>query len=146
MADVERVVAVNAAARSPEERRQLFDKVSERHDPEAFRVLYDLYFGDMWARAFCSQERKAMQEVVLNLLDCVLDDFKNKDRHRAAAFLEATMTFLHNSDLFRLDLAASKIAGAMADERDAKVHNSLRKILIAIRERYQKAQAESEPE
>ncbi|QQG42278.1 MAG: hypothetical protein HYW15_02045 [Candidatus Giovannonibacteria bacterium] len=145
--DTARIVEVNTAARSPEERRQLFDKIRNQRDPEAFWVLYELYFGDMWAKAFHSQERKAMQEVVLNLLDCVLDDFKNKDQRRAAAFLEATMPFLQNSDLFRLDLVAvSKIADALAGERDAKIHDSLSRVLAAIKERYQKAQAKSEPE
>ena len=56
---------VNEAARNPEVRKILFQRIEEpRNDLEAFEILYGLYSGDTFEKALYPQERKAMQKVL----------------------------------------------------------------------------------
>lgn len=74
MSDIARIVEVNYAAKSPKERKDLFQRVNEQHDLEAFEILYDLYFGGTWAKAFHPIERRAMQECVGEAAAKILSD------------------------------------------------------------------------
>lgn len=130
----------------PVVRKELFERVDKELDVTAFKLLYNLYFSDIYKEEFHERELSAMCEVVLSLIDRVLNKHRNADWSRAAAFLEASVPILRTSELFQLDSIVAKIDQAIMSERDQDTISSLNKVRAAIEERYKKAQAESEPE
>jgi len=65
MDNIARIAKVNEAARNPEVRKILFQRIKQpRRDLEAFEVLYDLYFGATFKEALEEDERQAMQKIL----------------------------------------------------------------------------------
>lgn len=177
-ADIPIIGEVNKAASSPEMRRDLFQRINQRHDLGAFKILYSLYFGGVWARAFHPRERRVMQDVVgeavarilsaegenaktaiaimledeepppievLKLLLCWLGDprlHEQRELRKLASI--ALLRFLPpHRDFYEIGLG---MTNALDTEKDPEILANIRKLLTVSNLRYERDQAESEPE
>ena len=148
MDDIARIVNVNEAARSPEVRKNLFQRVDERHDSEAFEILYRLYSCDTWKDAFHPLERRVMQKLLIEYLDAFLSLLERKEISEDArlAMARCLQKFLPgHPDIFEFDSLEKRIVSAMVGETGS-VFRALDELLCAVNARWAEAQAQSEPE
>lgn len=146
--DTATIGEVNGTARSPEHRRDLFQRVNEQHDIAAFEILYELYFGDIWAKAFHPRERKAMQELLIECLDSFLSLLERKEIGEGArlAIANCLKKFLPGHPyMFTLDSLPKRITLAMVGET-GHIFRTLDELLTAVKSRWAEAQRVSEPD